>query len=285
MERVEEFALTRVSPPVATTTPNINAFETISISADAAIVYDITTKQTLFSRRADAELPLASLTKLLTIYAASQYLQKDTLVPVTVSALSQEGESGLVDGETFTFKDLARLALVASSNDAVEAIAEQAQQIQSARAEGNRMLMASAASSLGLSRTHAVNFTGLDEDLTQSGGYGSARDMALLSEALLTQVPEVARATTRQSVSVYSQEGVLHTLKNTNSEIGRIPGALLSKTGYTDLAGGNLVVVFDAGIGHPVAVVVLGSTVQGRFSDVHTLIDATHRQFAGITNL
>jgi D-alanyl-D-alanine carboxypeptidase len=57
---------------------------------------------------------------------------------------------------------------------------------------------------------------------------------------------------------------------------------MMSKTGYTDLAGGNLAVVFDAGIGHPVAVVVLGSTKEERFTDVQRLVRATSAQFAGL---
>jgi D-alanyl-D-alanine carboxypeptidase len=72
-------------------------------------------------------------------------------------------------------------------------------------------------------------------------------------------------------------------MKNTNQGVVQVPGALLSKTGFTDLAGGNLVVVFDAGMAHPVAVVVLGSTVEGRFTDVKRLMDATLAHFAGTT--
>jgi D-alanyl-D-alanine carboxypeptidase len=62
-----------------------------------------------------------------------------------------------------------------------------------------------------------------------------------------------------------------------------MPGLLLSKTGYTDLAGGNLVIVFDVGIGHPVAIVVLGSTRDARFTDVEKLMHATLSHFAGPT--
>jgi D-alanyl-D-alanine carboxypeptidase len=56
---------------------------------------------------------------------------------------------------------------------------------------------------------------------------------------------------------------------------------LLSKTGFTDLAGGNLAIVFDAGVNHPVAVVVLGSTEDSRFTDVSELVGATLAHFAG----
>ncbi|MDQ5957741.1 MAG: hypothetical protein QG665_65, partial [Patescibacteria group bacterium] len=48
-----------------------------------------------------------------------------------------------------------------------------------------------------------------------------------------------------------------------------------SKTGYTDSAGGNLVVALDAGLAQPVIVVVLGSSKDGRFTDVLALAKAT----------
>ena len=57
-----------------------------------------------------------------------------------------------------------------------------------------------------------------------------------------------------------------------------------SKTGYTALAGGNLVVVVDIGVDHPVVIAVLGSTYDGRFSDVEDLINATVSEISGATN-
>ena len=48
----------------------------------------------------------------------------------------------------------------------------------------------------------------------------------------------------------------------------------MGKTGLTDLAGGNLAVVFDVGLAHPVVAVVLGSTESGRFVDMQKLVDA-----------
>ncbi|MCX6789964.1 MAG: hypothetical protein NTV60_00350, partial [Candidatus Kaiserbacteria bacterium] len=60
---------------------------------------------------------------------------------------------------------------------------------------------------------------------------------------------------------------------------------LLSKTGYTELAGGNLALVFDAGIEHPIAVVVLGSSKEARFTDGTALINATLAHFAGVSSL
>lgn len=260
--------------------PEASAYDSVKLSAKAAIVYDLTTGKVLYQKNAEAQLPLASLTKLLTLYAAADALAESAPVTITAEALATEGESGFREGDTFTFRDAARLAVVASSNDAAEAIAEAATKAR--HAPNGTSLLASAASSIGLTQTYALNGTGLDENGKISGGYGSAHDIALLAAALLRRIPAIMHATTDNSVTATSLAGSSYTLKNTNPEVSRIPGLMLSKTGYTDLAGGNLAVVFDAGIGHPVAIVVLGSTRDERFTDVDRLVQATGAEFAGL---
>lgn len=267
-------------PTVATvaTSTAPDPFARVPLRAKAAIVLDLSTGQPIFERNADAQLPLASLTKLLTTYAALSALSSTTPVTITPEALAMDGDYGLADGETFNFEDLARFALVSSSNDAAEAIALAA---QNHMAQSTELLLKNAAAAAHLSQTYAVNGTGLDESGTLSGGYGSARDVARLSGELLVASPELAHATTLPSVTVTSLSGVTHSLANTDIEVEHFPNLLLSKTGYTDLAGGNLAIVFDAGINHPVAVVVLGSTEDARFTDVNELVNATLAHFAG----
>ena len=102
--------------------PAVNSYAGIKTTGHAAIVYDLTTGATLYEQNADAQLPLASLTKLLTVYAAANILNSNTAVSISPTALATEGGSGLSAGETFAFKDIAQLALVASSNDAAAAI-------------------------------------------------------------------------------------------------------------------------------------------------------------------
>lgn len=254
------------------------AFADVRIEGKAAIVYDLATGEVLYEQNSRSQLPLASLTKLLTVYAASQALSADATVTITDTALLSDGESGFSAGERFAFDDLARLALVSSSNDATAAIAESA---AVARATTGKNLLAGAASAIGLAQTYALNGTGLDESTSISGGYGSARDIAKLSGELLKEAPAIARASTASSITIYSKDGVAHTLPNTNPDVVRVPNILLSKTGFTDLAGGNLAVVYDAGMNHPIAVVVLGSSREGRFRDVNALIDRTNEYFAG----
>lgn len=254
------------------------AFDNVAIEGKAAIVYDLATGEVLYEKNSRSQLPLASLTKLLTVYAAAEALGDGAIVTISDTALLSDGESGFSQGESFAFSDLARLALVSSSNDATAAIAETA---AIARATSGKSMLASAASALGLAQTYALNGTGLDESTSVSGGYGSAKDIAVLSGKLIETAPEIARATIESSISIQSREGIPHTLPNTNPGITRIPNALLSKTGFTDLAGGNLAVVYDAGMGHPVAIVVLGSSREGRFSDVNALFARTNEHFAG----
>ncbi|MBA3789063.1 D-alanyl-D-alanine carboxypeptidase [Patescibacteria group bacterium] len=258
-----------------------NAYVNLSLIGKAAVVYDLTTGKTLYAQNATTPLPLASITKLLTLYAASNVLQPSSPVVMTPLALAQNGDAadnGFTAGETFNFEDLARLTLAASSNDGAEAIVEAAG-IQ--KNKDTSSLLASAAAAAGLTQTHANNSTGLDKDTEVSGGYGSAHDVAVLAGALIKKAPQIAQATTQPSVSIRSLEGIRHSFANTNIDVTHLPNLLLSKTGYTDLAGGNLVVVYDAGIGHPVAIVVLGSTETGRFTDVGQLMKATLAHFGG----
>jgi D-alanyl-D-alanine carboxypeptidase len=266
----------------ATTTPDgPNAYAHISLIGKAAIVYDLTTGQTLYAQNANASLPLASVTKLLTLYAAAHVLQPTspvTMTPDSVAETNDAADVGFKEGETFSFEDLARLTLAASSNNGAQAIDDAA---TAAQTTNTTSLLAGAAASIGLTQTHATNGTGLDINSEVAGGYGSAHDVAVLAGALLKEDPLIAQATTLPSVSITSAQGYAHTFANTDIDVTHIPDPLLSKTGYTDLAGGNLVVVYDAAINHPVAIVVLGSTESGRFTDVQQLVSATLAHFAG----
>lgn len=269
------------SAPVLVTTEKPSAFDDIVLSAKAAIVYDLVTGEVLYEKNAEAQLPLASLTKLLTLYAAVDSLPLTASVPMSASALASEGDNGFSLGEVFTLEDLAKLALVGSSNDAATAIGDAATLAR--HASNGTALLASVASSLGLSQTYALNGTGLDENGTISGAYGSVHDIAILAGELLKRAPSIAHASVKPFVSVTSKSGFSYTLANTNPGTEHVPGLLLSKTGYTDLAGGNLAIVYDTGIGHPIAVVVLGSTKDARFLDVSMLVQATAREFSGLS--
>ena len=273
------------TPPVAitiaTSTPP-DAFTHVSIEAKAAIVYDLVTGETLYAKNADAQLPLASLTKLLTVYAAFSELSPNTPITIPPEVTRLDAPHAFNAGQIFSLSDLARLTLTASLNDGAAAIA-----IATAARENHTQseMLASAATALNLSQTYAVNGNGLDASTAVSGGYGSARDLARLAGALVAIAPTVTDATTQSFAKAVSEGGTSFKVKNTDPIIANLPRLLLSKTGYTDLAGGNLALVFDAAMQHPIAIIVLGSSQKERFTDGASLVAATLAHFAGVSSL
>jgi D-alanyl-D-alanine carboxypeptidase (penicillin-binding protein 5/6) len=267
---------------VVTTSTVPDAFAQIPLEAKAAVVYDLVTKEALYAKNADAQLPLASLTKLLTVYAALIELSPTTPITISANVTRLDEPRAFSAGQTFTLNDLARLTLTASLNDGAGAIAEAiAERENRTQVEA----LAGAAAALDLAQTYATNGHGLDVHLTVSGGYGSALDLARLAGALVDEAPVIAEATTQSFAHAVSKGGTSFKVANTDPMVTAIPHILLSKTGYTDLAGGNLALVFDVGIGHPIAVVILGSSKKARFTDGTALVAATLAHFAGVASL
>ena len=73
-----------------------------------------------------------------------------------------------------------------------------------------------------------------------------------------------------------SESGFYHTIKNTDYILDNIPDILFSKTGFTPLAGGNLVIIYKNEYGHEMAITVLGSTMDGRFTDVEKIVSTLY---------
>ncbi|MBU6390032.1 serine hydrolase [Patescibacteria group bacterium] len=269
-------------------------FAKFPIKAKAAFVYDAKTKQTLYSMNGNSQLPLASLTKIMMAVTALELLHPDTVVTIGTESLQRgEGDSGLYGRERWRLSDLLGLTLVESANAGANAIAQAAggaAAAQIAAAAGG--VSASAdnyettqaqfvaamdqkAAALGLHQMYFLNPSGLDENNNVSGGYGSAHDVSLLFSYAITKYPRIFENTTYGTRRFTSLSNLTHIIKNTDIFVGNFPGLLAGKTGYTDLAGGNLTIAFDAGPDHPIIVTVLGSTEQGRFTDAEKLVWAT----------
>lgn len=239
------------------------------IRARAAVVYDITRDTFIYERNADAQLALASLTKIMLALVATREIPADTTVSITPEALKTEGDTGLRVGERWKLQDLIDATLIASSNDGAQALALAVGQ---GDAWKTVIAMNKLARAVDLPSMYFLNPTGLDESNTQAGAYGSAKDFARLLAYALKNQPDLLDGTARDGMLITSDSGIEHTAINTNEALGQIPGLIAGKTGTTDLAGGNLAVVFDMSIGRPIAIVVLGSTYEGRFEDVRTLV-------------
>lgn len=249
----------------------------ISLAAQSAIVVDVRKGEVLYSKNPEITLPLASVTKLMTGLLARELISQGSNIAITDKAVKQDGDSGLRSGESFHYEELSDLTLLTSSNDGAYALAAAAGKLldESDPAVAFVKAMNIRAKELGLEDTYFRNPTGLDLTETESGAYGSASDIAKLLAYITDNYPELLEATTIDGGVVYNNLGEGHIVKNTNRVVNNIPGLIGSKTGYTELAGGNLAVAFDASVNRPIVVVVLGSTHQGRFVDVLQLVQAS----------
>jgi D-alanyl-D-alanine carboxypeptidase len=269
-----------VSPPIS----DSRAFSDVSIEAESAYVFDVVENKILFKKNEFAQLPLASLTKLMMALTAVEMLPKNSQITIKKEFLEEEGDTGLLSEESWKLGDLLDFSLLVSSNDGARSIASVIGALGLKTEDydlGRRDFITKMnlkAEELGLKQTYFVNESGLDLG-SVSGGYGSAIDMSKLMQYILTHEPDILEATKYETLSIDSQNKS-HTVKNTNTDAKNIPGLIASKTGYTNLAGGNLVVAFDASIGRPIIVVVLGSSINGRFEDIDKLVLASMKYIA-----
>jgi D-alanyl-D-alanine carboxypeptidase len=232
------------------------------VRARAYLVMNAATGDVLISKNANARLPIASLTKLMTVDVALQHLSVDRYVTVSARATDVGEESaGLRAGERIEVGDLVRAALIQSANDAADALAD-------AASDGNRALfvgwMNKEAREIGLTHTHFVRPDGLDA----RGHYSSARDITRLARWAMG-LSEVRQAV-RLRTSTISRGRRLTTW---NDLLGSFPGVVGVKTGHTDDAGWCQVALLDRG-GLQIYATILGSPSRSRRN--HDLAELLH---------
>lgn len=267
-----------------------NQFENLNLQAKGVVVYDVINNREIFSKNGDEPLPLASLTKVLTAIITSEKLRDDQKVTITAEYLAPEGDSKLIVGDTWQVSDLRDFTLLTSSNDgafALATISEIKKNQKNIQISGDDLRiqfvkeMNETAQKIGLSNSRFFNEHGLDKNADRGGAYGTASDMSLLFKYALQNYPEILEATRYENLK-FSSEAEVYSASNTNTFVTKIPNLIASKTGFTDLAGGNLVIAFNADINRPIIISVLGSSEEGRFYDVLQLVDATIKELPNL---
>ena len=250
------------------------------VQAKSFYVYDVNNKTVLFAKNEHIPLPLASITKLMSGLIVNTHLPATSTVIINSEDLAEDGDNGLYLNEKWNALDLLDFSLIVSSNDGMHALARTLNIFEGANGSSTVELMNEEAHSLGLVNTIFLNETGLDESNNVSGAYSSAYDIVTLLKYILMTNPSLVSKTTQHSAQFISESGLRHIAINTDTLVDDIPGLIASKTGYTDLAGGNLIVAFNAGIAHPIIISLLGSTEDGRFSDMDQLVHLTLEKFS-----
>lgn len=188
-------------------------------------------------------------------------------------------------GERWNKRDLLSYTLIVSSNEGANALALAGGALfRNGAGEKDEDAfvreMNRAASELNFSSMRFYNPSGLDVDDAKNGGYASARDVAHFVAYVLREAPDVLEPTTAPRDSFRTLDGKFHAARNTNPLTVILPGVLASKTGFTDLAQGNLALAINVGPLRPVIVVVLGSSFHGRFTDAKILAETAIKAIA-----
>lgn len=252
-----------------------NPFLGLNLEAKSVYVFDIAKNKPIFEINKNIQLPLASIVKVMTATVALSEASPGSLVEISAESIMEEGDDKLLVGERWKLSDILDFTVVKSSNDGASAVSSAVSAFSFGGDKENFIdKMNEVAGEIGLEQTYFLNETGLDLNKNISGAYGSAEDMAKLFIYVLKNNPRIFDATQYPTLTVSSKE-VTHNIVNSDSLTASVSGIVASKTGYTDLAGGNLAVVFDAGFMHPVVAVVLGSSQAGRFEDMKKLMETT----------
>lgn len=239
-----------------------------TLLAKQVIVIDEKTGTIVYEKGEGQAAALASLVKLVAVVTALDYLELDDEIVFTSQAIGQTGDSFVVEGDRVSVADAVSMILVASSNDAAYALAEYIERVSGIDFQES---MKNKMTELGFESFRFNNPTGLDQD-GQNGAYATPEDIARFSLYALETYPQLFSQTKQPSISITTGSGV-YEFVNTNLQTRYFPGLLLSKTGFTDIAGGNLVSVVQIGLDTRMVVVVLGSTFEGRFSDSRAIVN------------
>ena len=244
------------------------------IDAESYILIDYNSGKVLAEQNADVRRDPASLTKMMTSYVIGQAMKagkfKETDL-VTIGNDAWATGNPVFKGSSLMFlkpgmqvpvSQLIRGINLQSGNDACVAMADFAAGSQDAFVG----LMNSYVNALGLKNTHFQTVHGLDAD----GQYSSARDMALIGQALIRDVPN--------EYSIYKEkEFTFNGIRQLN-----VDGI---KTGHTDKAGYNLVASATEGQMRLISAVMGGRTFKGREAESKKLLTWGFRFFETVNPL
>ena len=251
-----------------------------SVAAEGHLLIDPATNTVITEQNADMRLAPASLTKIMTVYVIGKELQAgnitvndNVLVSENAWAKNFPGSSVMFieAGTEVVVSDLLRGIMVQSGNDACVAMAEHIAGGESAFAS----MMNAHAMNLGMTGTNFVNSHGLHEP----EHYTTPRDMAILSAALINEVPEMyaiysEKEFTYNDIKQYNRNSLLWD-KNLN-----VDGI---KTGHTSEAGYSLITSATQGDMRLISVVMGTESERARKQENSKLLRYGFRFYETVT--
>lgn len=243
-------------------------------SAKSVLLMEQSTGNVLYEKNADEQLPIASVTKIMTMLLICEAIDSgkitmEDMVPVSEKAMSMGGSTMfLAAGEELSVYEMLKGIAVASANDGCVAMGEYI----SGSTDAFVSQMNARAAELGMKGTTFLNTNGLDED----GHLSTARDVALMSRELLKH-EEIFQFTTIWTDKMHNGQ---YDLANTNKLIRFYPGANGLKTGSTSKAKCCISAAAKRDDMQLIAVVLGAETSNDRFKDARTLLDYGFANYA-----
>jgi len=240
------------------------------IGAKSAIIYDTGSSRFLYERNLEIKLPIASLTKILSAVVALEKLNLDDIATISESSIRVDGEKqDLYLGEKLSVRNLLKLMLIESSNDAAYALANYAEE-KRLDFTGEMNLKAKA---LNMRDSFFNDPAGLDDS-----AYSTAQDLVKLVEYSLNYKEIWDISAEKTAIIESSDERIKHSIKSTNRLLGLIKDIIGGKTGYTDGALECMILVASVP-DYPgqLISIVLGS--DDRFGDTQKLVEWTRAAY------
>ena len=256
-----------------------------SIGAEHAILMN-ESGEIYFERDADAQVRIASITKIMTAITALDSVPIETTITVSENAAYiGESTASLLPGDTMPLSEALKALLVPSGNDAAQAIAESIGAIMLSTEGGdasdlnaccNRFVDAMNAKSaeLGMTKTLWTNPHGLDDEEFEADMHSTARDVATMS-AYAMQKNAIRDITSQKTASCQIERGgsiITAEFESTDLLLGDYEGVCGIKTGFTDTAGACFAGACNRG--EDIYAIVLNAVDEWeRFDDVRFMWD------------
>lgn len=245
--------------------------EDLALPAPSCILMEKDTGQILYEENAHEKLRPASVTKVMTLLLVMEALDNgsigwdDTVTTSAAAAAKGGSQIYLEENEQLPLREMLKSVVVSSANDCACALAEHVAGSEAAFVSR----MNDRAAELGMTDTHFVNCTGLDDGPDADTHLTTAYDIALMSCALLKH-EEIKEYTTIWMDTVRNGQ---FGLSNTNKLVRFYDGTTGLKTGYTSAAGYCLSASAERGGMELVAVVLHCKTSVDRFESAKALLN------------
>ncbi|WEY49205.1 serine hydrolase [Weissella confusa] len=246
-------------------------------STKAGVVVDAQTGQVIADQNGTERLPIASTTKLITMYMLKEAIKSGKIslsqkvkVPEDIAAFSQDlsvANTPMTAEKTYTVQQLIDAMMVPSSNGAALLLANllggsqaKFEKMMEAKLESWGIAGVKIYSPSGLTNGDMKKFkdASAEDDVENEM---SARELAVVARRLVVDFPDVLKTAQQKTVEFPAVSGGTETMNNTNELLGNETfdlNWLGLKTGTTPNAGGNFVGVTKIQ-GRPVVSVVLNS--------------------------